>query len=82
MDEDRNKKLEEIEKTLKEIKGILTLTRWQMFAQGVWRAIGYLIGLILAIIIISWVLNMMGYVPFLNGTSETLKGAFDSARSR
>jgi hypothetical protein len=82
MDEDRNKHLEEIEKSLKEIKDILTPTRWQMFVQGVWRAVGYLIGLILAIIIIGWLLNMMGYVPFLSGTSETLRGALNEARSR
>ncbi len=82
MDEDRNKKLEEIEKTLKDIHKILKQTRWQMFVQGLWRAFGYLVGLILAIVIIGWLFNIIGLIPFLSNFSHEMKDVLNIARTR
>lgn len=82
MDEERNKKIDEIEATLKDIKNILIRTRWEMFVEGLWKAVGYFIGLTLAIIIAGWVLNMIGVIPFMSEFSENMKGILNVARSK
>lgn len=80
MDEERNKKIDEIEITLKKIHKVLVPTRWQMFTQGMWRAVGYVIGLVLAIAIFSWFLNLMGLVPYMSDISNTLKQNLEVVR--
>lgn len=80
--EEINKKLEEIEVTLREIKDVLVLTRWELFVQGLWRAVGYLIGLIFAIAIIGWFLNIIGLIPFMNEFSESMKEILNIARTK
>jgi len=81
MDE-QTKKLAEIERTLKEIHKVIKPTRWQLFVQGFWRAIGYLIGLVLAVAIIGWLLNIIGLIPFMTEFSENLKDVLNIARSQ
>lgn len=82
MDEERDKKLSEIENTLKEIHKILRPTRWQMLVQGLWRAVGYVIGLVLAIAIFSWFLNMLGVVPYMGEISNTLRQNLEVVKGR
>lgn len=82
MDEERNKKLEEIELVLKDIHSILKPSRWQAFVQGVWRAVGYLVGLILAIVIIGWLLNVLGFIPFLSDITDTLREILEAVKGR
>jgi hypothetical protein len=82
MDEERNKKIDEIEATLKDIKNILIRTRWEMFVEGLWKAVGYLVGLTLAMIIAGWVLNMIGVIPFMSEFSENMKGVLNVVRSK
>jgi len=82
MDEERNKKIDEIETTLKDIKNILIRTRWEMFVEGLWKAVGYFIGLTLAIIIAGWVLNMIGVIPFMSEFSENMKEVLNVAKGK
>ena len=82
MDEERNKKIDEIEVTLKDIKKILVRTRWQMFAEGIWKAMGYLIGLMLAMIVAGWFLNVIGVIPFMSEFSENMKELLNVAKNR
>lgn len=82
MEENRDQKLAEIESTLEDIHKILKPTRWQMFVQGLWRAVGYLVGLILAIAIIGWILNVIGLIPFLSEFSNNMKEILNLARTK
>jgi hypothetical protein len=82
MEEDKNKKLNEIQVTLDNIYKVLKPTRYQMFIQGFWRAVGYLVGLMLAIVVIGWILNLLGFVPFLGNISDTLKEILNAVKTR
>jgi hypothetical protein len=82
MDEKHFEKLEAIENNLVEIRRILKPTRWQMFVQGMWRAVGYLIGLILAIAIIGWFLNIIGLVPAFSTFSQNMQEILNIARTK
>ncbi len=82
MEDNRDQKLAEIESTLQDIQKILKPTRWQMFVQGLWRAVGYLVGLILAIAIIGWILNIIGLIPFFSDFSENMKEILRLARTK
>lgn len=79
---EREHRLEQIEITLKDIHRILKPTRWEMFVQGLWRAVGYLFGLILAIAIVGWLLNVIGLIPFMTDFSNTMKGILDVAKTK
>ena len=53
-----------------------------MFTQGIWRGLGYLIGLMIAIVFIGWFLNVIGVIPFLSQFSENMKDVLNVARSK
>jgi hypothetical protein len=80
--ENRDQKLAEIEITLKKIFKVLKPTRWEMFVQGLWRAVGYFVGLMLAIVLIGWLLNIIGVVPFMSEFSENMKNVLNIARTK
>jgi hypothetical protein len=82
LDQDKDKKLAEIEATLEDIHKILKPSRWEMFVQGLWRAAGYLVGLGLTILIIGWILNIMGLIPFLKDFSESMREILNIARTK
>ncbi len=82
MDEERNKKIDKIEEILKNIYKILRPTRWRMFIEGLWRAIGYFTGLMLAIIILGWFLNMIGVIPFMSEFSENMKEVLNVVKNK
>lgn len=82
MEEEKNKKLDEIQLTLNNIYKVLKPTRYQMFVQGLWRAVGYLVGLILAIVVVGWLLNLLGFIPFLSNISENLKDILEAVKTR
>lgn len=81
MDE-HDKKLEEIEATLKDIHKLLKPSRWELFVQGLWRAVGYLVGLIVTIAIIGWFLNIIGLIPFFREFAESMKDILEIARTK
>ena len=81
MDE-HNKKLEEIETTLKDIHKILKPSRWELFVQGLWRAVGYLVGLVATIAIVGWFLNIIGLIPFFKEFAENMKDILEIARTK
>lgn len=82
MEEDKNQRLENIENLLKEIHKVLKPTRLQLFFQGLWRAAGYLVGLILAIAILGWLLNVLGLIPSFTNLSENLQEILDVVKSK
>ena len=80
--ENKDQRLANIEATLKNIYKVLKPTRWEMFVQGLWRAVGYLVGLMLAIVLIGWFLNMIGVIPFMSEFSENMKNVLNIARTK
>lgn len=56
-------------------------SRWWLFIQGVWRGFGYLIGLIIAIALLGWFLNIIGVIPFLKDISYELKAILTDIRT-
>jgi hypothetical protein len=81
-EQDKDQRLANIEATLKNIYKVLKPTRWEMFVQGLWRAVGYIVGLMLAIVIIGWFLNMIGVIPFMSEFSENMKNVLNIARTK
>ncbi|MEI6190895.1 MAG: hypothetical protein WCP24_00825 [bacterium] len=81
-EQDKDQRLANIEVTLKNIYKVLKPTRWEMFVQGLWRAVGYLVGLMLAIVLIGWFLNMIGVIPFMSEFSENMKNVLNIARTK
>ena len=81
-EQDKDQRLSDIEVTLKNIYKVLKPTRWEMFVQGLWRAVGYLVGLMLAIVLIGWFLNMIGVIPFMSEFSENMKNVLNIARTK
>ena len=73
MNEDNNNKLDTIEKTLIDIHKILKPTNWQLFIRGLWYAFGYIIGLMIAVALIGWFLNVIGFIPYLTQFSEEMR---------
>lgn len=55
----------ELEKVNRSLVGILHKTEspWRAFVNGVLRGLGSIAGVVLAIVIISWILNAMGIIP-------------------
>ncbi len=82
MEEEKNLKLDEIKSILNDILKVLKPTRYQLFIQGLWRAVGYLVGLIVAIVVIGWLLNILGFIPFLSNITETLKEILEAVKGR
>jgi len=82
MNEDNNNKLDTIEKTLLDIHKILKPTRWQLFTRGLWWAVGYIFGLMLAVIIIGWFLNTIGVIPFMSEFTQEMKDVLNVVKTR
>ena len=74
MDQELKNRLEEIQKSLSSMeKSLRKPTRWGFVAEGLWRGVGYLIGLVIAVAIFGWLLNIVGVIPFLNNFSQDMK---------
>lgn len=73
MEQELKAKMEEMQKSLSNIEKSLKPTRWHMLIEGLWRGVGYLFGLIIAVALVGWILNIMGVIPFLNNLSQDLK---------
>jgi len=82
MEEEKNKKLEEIQESLNNIYKVLRPTRWQLLVQGLWRAVGYFIGLLFAIAIVGWILNIMGFIPFMSDFSNKMQEVLSIAKNK
>jgi hypothetical protein len=82
MEEDKNKKLEEIQETVNNIYKVLKPSRWQLFVQGLWRAMGYFTGLLLAIAVVGWILNILGFIPFMSDFSNKMQEILYIAKNK
>lgn len=80
MNEDLKKKLDEMENTLKSIEKILNPSRWQLLVQGLWRGIGYIIGVLVALAIIGWILNVMGIIPIFQNFSNEMRSNLETVK--
>ncbi len=72
--------LDQINQKLESMDRALNPTRWQMFVQGLWRAVGYIIGIVIAALILGWVLNMIGLIPFLKDFSQEAKAVLETVK--
>ena len=72
--------LDQINQKLESMDRALNPTRWQMFVQGLWRAVGYITGIVIAALILGWVLNMIGLIPFLKDFSQEAKEVLETVK--
>ncbi len=63
MEQDLEKKLDEINKNLVEIKKRTGGTWWRALWHGALRGAGTVIGIALVLVIIGWFLNVIGVIP-------------------
>jgi tetrahydromethanopterin S-methyltransferase subunit A len=83
IDPELQTQLELIRKNLEDIKNNVSRpSRWKVFVQGIWHGVGYLIGLILAIALVGWILNLIGVIPFLKNIANELNMILDNFRTR
>lgn len=82
MDPELKQHLEIISSKLEDINKTLNPNRFQLFLQGLWRAFGYLIGLVLATVLITWALNILGVISFLQDISDQLLNALNNINSK
>jgi hypothetical protein len=79
---DLKEELDLINSRLERINNSLSPTRWRMLVQGLWRAVGYIIGLVLAVALLGWMLNIVGVVPALQDVSNSLNIILQDIRGR
>ena len=73
--------IKKIEKTLDQIKDGVTSSRWKLVKEGFWRAVGYMVGIILAILFIGWILNLLGVFPFLNNYTNKIQNILEGVKT-
>ena len=83
IDPELQTQLELIRKNLEEIRdNVKAVSRWKVFVQGIWRGVGYLIGLLVAIALVGWILNIIGVVPFLKDVANELRTILENLKAR
>jgi hypothetical protein len=65
-------KLEVLSSKLDDINKNLKPTRWKLFVQGLWRAVGYLIGIIITVALLGWMLKLIGVIPLFQDIATKL----------
>lgn len=75
--EEKNNSLEEklelLYQSVKNIEEELVTNRRRRVAHGIWSAIGYVIGLIIAIIVAGWTLTWIGNTFGISPEAQSLK---------
>ncbi|MEI8339640.1 MAG: DUF5665 domain-containing protein [bacterium] len=82
MDPELKTKLDEIEVTLKDVDDSLNPSHWKLLKEGLWRGVGYLIGVLVAFAILGWILNVIGVIPFLQDFSQTMRDNLQNVRTK
>jgi hypothetical protein len=82
MDQEIKTKLDAIHETLKNINESQHPSHWKLLKEGLWRGIGYLVGLIVAVALIGWLLNVIGVIPFLTQFSQDMKEILNTVGPR
>lgn len=82
MDPELKEQLAIMNKHLSVIEEELRPTRWRMFVQGVWRAVGYLLGLLIVIALLGWILNIIGVIPWFSNLAGELSNILSDIRNR
>lgn len=52
------------------------------FWRGVLTGFGYLLGALIAVLIVGWVLNVIGIIPAFSDQVDSLREALDAARTK
>lgn len=68
------KQLREIRRELKHIESNTSSKWW--FLHGLLYGIGWIVGSLLAILLIGWILSLMGVIPGFDRIAADLQGAF------
>jgi len=55
---------------------------WLALWRGILTGFGYIIGALIAVIIIGWVLNIVGVIPAFKNQVESLKNTFQQAQTQ
>lgn len=63
IDPELEKNLKEINNNLAEIKKKTRTGIWHSFFNGIFSALGYLVGLTIVVVIVGWFLNKIGLLP-------------------
>ena len=66
----------ELDKLNRTLVGIFHKTEslWRAFVRGVLQGLGSVLGVVLAVLIIGWILNVMGVIPGLRQQASEWKG--------
>lgn len=72
------RQLREIKQELKAIKGNTASTNW--FLHGIFYGAGWIVGSLIAILLIGWLLSILGIIPGINRIVLDLQDAFSQVR--
>ncbi len=68
------RQLREIKQELKAIKGNTASTNW--FLHGILYGAGWIVGSLIAILLLGWVLSILGFIPGLDRIATDIQAAF------
>lgn len=82
MDSELKQRVEEIQNSLNRIDKGINPSRWNLVIQGLWRGVGYLVGLVITVALLGWMLNLIGVIPFLTDFSQDMKSILDGVKTK
>lgn len=73
------KKLDEINKNIIAVEKAVHVRLWKSFLDGAVRGVGYLFGVVLALALIGWILNIVGVIPAFKEQVDSWRDLIDKA---
>ncbi len=80
IEQDLKEQLEKINKNVEVVAGRIGGS-WKAFWHGLLRGFGSILGVAIAIALIGWVLNTLGYIPALQSQADEWKEIIDRAQN-
>ena len=80
IDPELDKNLKEINNHLIEIKKRSKSGLWRAFFNGIFSALGYVVGIAIVVVILGWVLQKTGLLPAFKEQEKNFSELVDSAK--
>ncbi len=74
------RQLREIQKALRAIQGNTQVRNWNWFLHGILYGAGWIVGSLIAILLIGWGLSVLGVIPGLSSIATDFQTAFTQVR--